>query len=192
MNAARELPALMLEFVKLLASPIFWSPGRVRSDGHSVMVIPGYGVSDWQMGTIRSWLRRLGCQPILSGIKNNPGWSEQLVEALASKVKDEIRRGSRRITLIGHSLSGLQGRSVTLRHPDSVGHLIALGAPFKFTSGAVSQAVAITSIYTSSDLSFEPRACEPHARNIEVQGTHGGLVINKRVYNLLAKFFCER
>jgi len=191
LNAARELPALVLEFVKLLTSPIFWSAGGGRGDNHSVMVIPGYGVSDWQMSTLRNWLRRLGCQPMLSGIRTNPGWSEELVEALGSKVKAEARRAGRRVTLIGHSLGGLQGRSVALRHPDSVRHLIALGAPFRFASGAVSQAVAITSLYTRFDLSFEPRAREPHAHNIEVQGTHGGLVINKRVYDLLAKFFCE-
>jgi pimeloyl-ACP methyl ester carboxylesterase len=189
--ALRQLPLGLLEFAGLLVSPVFWTAKLLRGDGHSIIAIPGYGGGDWYLSTLRNWLRRVGYRAVGSGINANPGWSEQIVDHLSRLVGEELARSQRRVTLIGHSLGGLQARSVAQRLPHAVGRLIALGAPFAYAGGEIPDTVAITSIYTASDLAYEPQAREPHAENIEVRGTHNGLAANRRVYRLLAELLAR-
>ncbi|MGO9449562.1 MAG: hypothetical protein ACLQDV_00745 [Candidatus Binataceae bacterium] len=185
---SKQFTINLAQLAELIVSPVFG--GRVpRGDGHGALVIPGYAAGDFAMTIIRNWLRRIGYRPIKSGLNANPGWSEEIVQALGDRIESEFIRSARRISLIGHSLGGLQARSVAQRLPHAVRQVIALGAPLVFAGGAVAPSVAITSIYTSSDLGFgfEPRAGESHAENIQVRGTHDALVVNRRVYRLIAK-----
>jgi pimeloyl-ACP methyl ester carboxylesterase len=184
--ALRQLPLALLEFAGLLVSSVFWWPKMTESDGHSVMVIPGYGGSDRHYAPLRSWLTRLGYRAVPSEIIENSGWSQQIVDRLGGIVQDEFRGNGKRVTLIGHSLGGLQARSVARLRPDAVGQIVALGAPLAYAGGEIPATVAIASIYTPSDLPFEPQALESHAENIEVRGTHNGLAANRRVYEVLA------
>jgi len=182
-----ELAVAIAELAGLVASPIFWTRKLNHSDGHSVLVIPGYGAGDIHFGAMRIWLGRIGYRPVKSGLDFNPRWSEEIVEELGQRTEGEFRTSGRRVTLIGHSLGGLQARSVAQRRPHAVRHLIALGTPFTFAEGAIPPSVAITSIYVLSDLRYEPRATESHAENIQVLGSHGGLAVNRHVYALLPK-----
>ncbi len=175
------------ELAELLASPIFWASKGRRGDGHSVLVIPGYGTGDSELMMMRAWLKRMGYRPVKSGLALNSSWSEQIVEQLGRHAEDELRTTGRRVTLIGHSLGGLQARSVTQRKPHAVRHLIALGAPLAFAGGVIPPSVPVTSIYVATDLRHQPRARESHAENIQVPGSHGGMVVNRRVYTLLAE-----
>jgi pimeloyl-ACP methyl ester carboxylesterase len=178
--------SVLIEFSRLLASTIFWKRRVPGGDGHSVLVIPGYGAGDLHYIALRSWLRRLGYTPLSSGMKANPGWTEEVIEDLRRRVDNGFRSSARKLTLIGHSLGGLQAHSVARRWPHLVGRVVALGAPLKFVGGPLTPAVAIASIYTSSDLRFQPEARERHAENFQVRGTHNGLGVNPRVYRLLA------
>jgi pimeloyl-ACP methyl ester carboxylesterase len=188
LRRSKQFTITLIELAELLVSPVFW--GRApRGDGHSVLVIPGYAAGDFAMTLIRNWLRRVGYRPIESGLNANPGWSEEIVQALGDLAESQFLRSARRVTLIGHSLGGLQARSVAQRRPHAVRQVIALGAPLVFAGGALAPSVAVSSIYTSSDLGFgfEPRACESHAENVQVRGTHDALVLNRRVYRLIAR-----
>ncbi len=151
-----------------------------------MLVIPGYSVGDLQLTSISTWLKRIGYRVMKSGLDFNPGWSEEIVEELGQRADAEFRSSGRRVTLIGHSLGGLQARSVAQRRPHAVRRLIMLGAPLAFAGETILTSVAITSIYVSMDLPFEPQARESHAENIEVKGSHGGLVVNRRVYAIVA------
>jgi pimeloyl-ACP methyl ester carboxylesterase len=181
----------VFELAGLVASPVFWKSKTRPGDGHSVLVIPGYGAGDFHLMAIRNWLRRMGYRAVKSGIDSNPGWSEEIVEELGRHVGDEFRSSGRRVTLIGHSLGGLQARSIAQRRPHAVRRLITLGAPLTFASGRLPTSIAITSIYVSADLPYEPRARESHAENIQVRGSHGGLAVNRRVYGILADLLCR-
>jgi len=182
----KELAVASVELAGLVASPVFWKSKARRGDGHSVLVIPGYSAGDIHLVTMRNWLKRMGYRPVKSGLDFNPRWSEEIVDELGRQAEDEFRRGGRPVTLIGHSLGGLQARSIAQRRPHAVRRLIMLGAPLTFAGGSISPAIAITSIYVSADLRYEPRARESHAQNIQVRGSHGGLAVNRRVYALLA------
>lgn len=185
---SKEFVITLIELAELIASPVFWSRAP-RGDGHGVLVIPGYAAGDFAMTLIRRWLRRIGYNPIKSGLRMNPGWSEKIVRALGDIAESEFRRSATRVTLIGHSLGGLQARSVALRRPHAVRRVIALGAPLTFAGGAVAPTVGVNSIYTSSDVGFgfEPKASESHAENMQIWGTHDSLVVNRRVYRLIAR-----
>ena len=165
------------ELAWLVASPVFWTSKVRRGDGHSVFVIPGYSAGDPQLIVMRTWLKRLGYRPVKSGLDFNPGWSEKIVEELGNRIEGEFHCSGRRVTLIGHSLGGLQARSVAQRRPQAVGRLVTLGAPLAFAGGTIPHSVAITSIYVSMDLPYQPRAAESHAENIQVKGSHGGLAV---------------
>ena len=182
----KELAVASAELARLVASPVFWKSKARHGDGHSVLVIPGYSAGDIHLATMRNWLKRMGYRPVKSGLDFNPRWSEEIVEELGRQLEDEFRSSGRRLTLIGHSLGGLQARSIAQRRPHAVRRLITLGAPLRFAGGTIPPAIAITSIYVSADLRYEPQARESHAQNIQVRGSHGGLAVNRRVYALLA------
>ncbi|MGB6554751.1 MAG: hypothetical protein WBE78_14770 [Candidatus Binataceae bacterium] len=61
-----------------------------------------------------------------------------------------------------------------------------LGAPLMLAGGTIPPSVAIMSIYVPMDIPYSRMARAGHAENIEVQGSHGGLAVNRRVYALLA------
>ncbi len=88
----------LLEFAQLLTSPIFWARRVPPGDGHSVLVIPGYGASDLHYTALRSWLRRLDCMPLLSGMKANPAWTELGIEDLGRRVENGLWSSGRKVS----------------------------------------------------------------------------------------------
>jgi pimeloyl-ACP methyl ester carboxylesterase len=187
----KEFAVAVIESAELVARPVFWKSKMRPGDGHSVLVIPGYSAGDVNFIPMRNWLKRMGYRPVKSGIDFNPGWSEEIVEELGQRAEDEFHNSGRRVTLIGHSLGGLQARSVTQRRPQAVRRLITLGAPLTFAGGTIPPSIPIASIYVSTDLPYQPSARESHAENIQVRGSHGGLAVNRRVYALLADLLCR-
>jgi triacylglycerol lipase len=180
-------PAAELGF--LLGDPIYWGVGVPRGDGRPVLVVPGLYGGDGYLRPLRDWLRRIGYTPVPSGIDRNPGWSEPLVHELGELAEAHLKRSGQRVAIIGHSLGGLQGRSVAARRPAVVRHLIALGSPLTMARARLPRQVRITAIYSRGDrIVRHPASLErdPRAENIEVRGSHIGLVFNPAVYRVLA------
>jgi pimeloyl-ACP methyl ester carboxylesterase len=186
-----EFAFATIELAGLVVRPVFWKSKMRRGNGHSVLVIPGYSAGDVNFIPMRNWLKRMGYRPVKSGIDFNPDWSEEIVKEIGQLAEDEFRNSGRPVTLIGHSLGGLQARSVAQRNSHAVRRLIMLGAPLTFAGGTIPPSIAITSIYVSADLPYEPRARESHAENVQVRGSHNGLAVNPRVYSLLTELLCR-
>jgi pimeloyl-ACP methyl ester carboxylesterase len=180
----------MTEFGMLLADPIYWGLGVPRGDGRPVLVLPGLFAGDGYLQPLRDWLGRYGYSPVKSGIERNPGWSSELIDALADVAQCEHRRSRQRVTIIGHSMGGLQGRSVAARLPQVVRHVIALGSPLAMAREPLPGAVRMTAIYSREDrIVRHPAALarDPRAKNVSVPGSHIGLAFNPAVYRVLAR-----
>jgi pimeloyl-ACP methyl ester carboxylesterase len=178
------------ELASLMIDSVFWGAGTQRGDGRPVLVLPGLYGGDRYLGPLRDWLRRIGYRPVPSGLQRNPGWSEQVVSELAELVENEYRQGGQRVTIIGHSMGGLQGRAVAARRARAIRHVIALGSPLALARGRLPDEVRLTAIYSRGDrIVRHPAAMarDPRAGNVEVSGSHIGLTFNPTVYRALAR-----
>lgn len=186
---AQEVWQPMAEFGLMLADPVFWGWGVPRGDGHPILVLPGLLGGDVYLQPLRNWLRRTGYATVRSGIDSNPGWSEELVEELGELAEQASDAGRRPLTIIGHSLGGILGRSVARRRPHTVRHLVTLGSPLRLSRGPLLESVRLTAIYSRDDRVVpHPGAVssDRNAKNIEVRGSHLGLASNPQVYRVLA------
>jgi pimeloyl-ACP methyl ester carboxylesterase len=178
------------EFGRLLRDPVFWGVEVPRGDGHPVLVLPGLLAGDGYLEPLRGWLRRVGYRPVPSGLDRNPGWSEALVGELGERAARACAGSGRRVTIVGHSMGGVLGRSIALRRPQTIRHVIALGSPLIMTRGRLPEGVRLSAIYSRDDLIVRhpgAMARDPSARNIEVGGSHVGLAGNPEVYRHLAR-----
>jgi pimeloyl-ACP methyl ester carboxylesterase len=180
-----------VEFGMLVTDPVFWGMNVPRGDGHSVLLIPGLLGSDDYLQPLSDWLRRAGYSPIWSGLRIVSGFSEAAIERVTERAEREHRKTGSRVSIIGHSMGGVLGRSAALRRPNSVRHVITMGSPMFYEARyRLSLSVALTAIYSRSDrIVRHPHALarDTHAENIEVTGSHIGLAHNGEVYRHLAR-----
>jgi pimeloyl-ACP methyl ester carboxylesterase len=177
------------ELGSLLVDSVFWGFGVNRGDGRPVLVVPGLYGGDRYLTPLRDWLRRIGYRPVASGLSRNPGWSEPLVNVLADLAASHFRATGQRVTIIGHSMGGLQGRAVAIRQPRVVRHVIALGSPLIMARNRLPGEVRMTAVFSRGDrIVRHPAAMErdPRAKNVEVAGSHIGMTFNPEVYRVLA------
>lgn len=182
------------EFGMLMQDPIYWGWNAPRGDGHPVLVIPGLGGGDTYLRPLRGWLRRIGYTPVKSEIERNPGWSEELVQALTRIAEREVARSGRKVSILGHSMGGLLGRSVAARRPDLVRQVITLGSPLAMSRSTLPASVPLTAITSPDDQIVRASAATPrdaHARRIAVRGSHTGLAVNRHVYRHLARLLAK-
>ena len=94
------------------------------------------------------------------------------------------------MTIIGHSMGGLQGRAVAARRPGIIRHVIALGSPLTLARDRLPDEVRMTAIYSPEDqIVRHPAALarDRRAKNVKVPGSHIGLAFNPAVYRVLAR-----
>jgi triacylglycerol lipase len=116
-------------FSSLLRDPVYYGHGIRKGSGEPVLLIPGFFAGDWMMATMARWLTRVGYRPHLSGIDWNVGCPGRKVELLSWRVQRIARDSRVPVVLVGHSLGGMLARSIAVRYPESVRHLVMLGAP---------------------------------------------------------------
>ena len=109
--------------------------GRIlpRGDGHPVLLIPGFMVSDSSMRLLRRALLDLGYQASGWGLGRNLGIDRKTLQTLQEKVAGLADTTGRRVSLIGWSGGGLYARAAASLQPESVRQVITLGSPFRLT-----------------------------------------------------------
>jgi triacylglycerol lipase len=124
-----------VEMTFLRISPVFWGHGVPHGDGSAVVVVPGFLATDRYLTQFRTWLRRIGYQPFLSGIRTNAECPNLLILRHVNGAIEEAHKSTgKKIHLIGHSLGGTIARAAAAQMPDRIASVITLGAPIRGVS----------------------------------------------------------
>jgi pimeloyl-ACP methyl ester carboxylesterase len=112
----------------LAAAPLLLS--APRGDGHPVLVLPGFLVSDISTSLLRRYLKAMGYDTHGWELGRNLGG----VARMRSKLRDRLRQihatSGRKVSLVGWSLGGVYARDLALAMPDAVRSVVTLGSPF--------------------------------------------------------------
>jgi len=207
-RAVAEYGALLLSWPLLGRLP--------RGDGHSVLVLPGFGASDLSTDPLRRALARLGYGVHGWGLERNLGMDRALRTAMDQRF-EQLYRARGRLSLIGWSLGGVYARELARGAPQRVRRVITLGSPFNhhprannadrlyrwinggsdeidwegFERRRVPPPVPCTAIYSKSDGIVDWRCSmedpAPNTENVEVAGSHLGLGVNLQVLRVIAE-----
>jgi pimeloyl-ACP methyl ester carboxylesterase len=184
---ALELPRTAIEFGSLFASAPYLQLVK-RGDGHSVMVLPGYGGNDDSTVVLRRYLTSIGYDARPWNLGRNMGLRHAGgIDDLGGELDNIHRDSGKTVSLIGWSLGGVHARNLAKRAPDQVRQVVALGSPLGRSPRA---SVPCTAIYSRSDgivdWQIAMEAPGPMTDNIEVYSSHLGLGFNPAVYYAIA------
>ncbi|TAE36084.1 MAG: alpha/beta hydrolase [Runella slithyformis] len=191
-----------------------WSHKRQhRANPHPVMVVPGFLGSDLSTFFLRKFIADLGYPVQKWGLGRNLADLNDLT-LLAQKLAALHAQYQQKVTLIGWSLGGVYVRELAKQNPEAVRQVITMGSPFKnieapnharwifdligkknqldpaFIAKLPAPApVPTVAIYTKQDGVVAWTTCmeTPSAlhRNVEVWGSHCGLVFNPQVCQVI-------
>lgn len=206
-RAPWEFGASLLAFPLLKNGP--------RGDGHPVMVLPGLMAGDVLTLFLRKFLQGSGYTAYTWEQGWNLGPREGVLDACIARVRELREKHGQKVSLIGWSLGGIFAREIAKALPNDVRLVITLGSPFTGHPKAnnvwrlyeaVSGKTAIdnvqiaeirkpppvpsTSIFSRSDGIVSWQCCVQEdgeqAENIEVHGSHTGMVVNPAVLHAIA------
>ena len=189
-----------------------------RGAGQPVLVVPGFGASDFHTRPLCRALKKLGYSVHGWGLGLNTGMNSRVRKVLAAKVAALHIEHGVKTTLIGWSLGGVFVRELARQSPEHVAQLFTLGSPFNVTPAANNMLplfklmnrgkpvkldmegflrraepppVPCTALYSKTDgVVAWQTACEreaPNTENVEVSGSHFGMVCNPQVIRVIAK-----
>src|SRR5690606_16202770 len=183
--------------------------------GQPILLLPGFGASDWMMEPLRRYLMHHGHRVYRWGLGRNHGRLGELLPDLRQRVQAIVEKRGEPIQVVGWSLGGYMAREIGREKPEWFRHLITLGSPVfggaKYTifqsryrrQGVDLDAIAarieerfstplqvpVTAIYTKTDGIVCWQACldhrSPHVRHLEVSGSHTGLIYNPDTLKLV-------
>jgi len=184
---------------------------------HPVVLFPGFGTDEAAMAVLHHYLKKIGAEVHHWGIGRNHGYVPDLLTQANARVRD-FTSGGTRVHLVGWSLGGYLAREVARELPESVARVVTLGSPVvggpKFTAvgalykswGFDLEAMArdvenreavpiqneILAVYSKADAVVDWQACidqrSPRVAHAEVQGSHLGLVVNAKAFELVRDF----
>ncbi|HEY0615148.1 MAG TPA: hypothetical protein VGC96_10925 [Candidatus Elarobacter sp.] len=118
----------------LTASPLLL--GAPRGDGHPVLVLPGFLVSDLSTTLLRRYLTALGYDTYGWELGRNFGGIARMRAKLRARLTEIHAKTGKKVSLVGWSLGGVYARDLALAMPDAVRSVITLGSPFSRSENA--------------------------------------------------------
>ena len=116
------------------------SPGALhglpRGRGQPVMVVPGFGASDFHTGPLRRALKKLGYDVHGWGQGLNTGMNGQVRKALTACVTELQAQTGQKVSLVGWSLGGVFVREMARQMPQQIKQIFTLGSPINITPAA--------------------------------------------------------
>ncbi|HEV3086983.1 MAG TPA: alpha/beta hydrolase [Candidatus Elarobacter sp.] len=112
----------------LTATPLLL--GAPRGDGHPVLVLPGFLVSDISTTLLRRYLKLLGYDAYGWELGRNFGGIAKMRSKLRERLRSIHKSTGKKVSVIGWSLGGVYARDLALAMPDAVRSVITLGSPF--------------------------------------------------------------
>lgn len=201
-----------LEWMSLHFSPVFAGVGVERGEGQGVLLIPGFMASDTSMFELHAWLERMGYAPYYAEIGRNRRCPDATIKRLRRVLHRAYTETGGKVTVIGHSLGGMLARGMASRWPDTVAQVITLGSPVQGMKvhplvaataervrGSCNGSCMIelqadlpatigeTSIFSKRDgiVDWQTSTRGGSAGQIEVGGTHIGMIVNPQVYRAI-------
>jgi pimeloyl-ACP methyl ester carboxylesterase len=107
-----------------------YNPRLYESDGHPVMVIPGFMASKSSTTILRKFVDKLGFSAYDWGIGRNLAKVEYL-DKLAETLDHLYLKYNKKVSLVGWSLGGVFARQLAKKRPHLVRQVITLGSPFR-------------------------------------------------------------
>ncbi len=102
-----------------------------RSDGHPVLVLPGFLAGTRSTAPLRSFLRDQGYRAHCWKQGYNTGYSAAVHRRMRQRVEELAERYGRKVSLVGWSLGGVFARELARESPDIVRLVCTLGSPFR-------------------------------------------------------------
>jgi pimeloyl-ACP methyl ester carboxylesterase len=112
----------------LTASPLLMT--APRGDGHPVLVLPGFLVSDVSTTMLRRYLKLLGYDAYGWELGRNLGGIRRMRAKLHERLAAIHAATGKTVTVIGWSLGGVYARDLAHAMPHAVRSVITLGSPF--------------------------------------------------------------
>ena len=120
---------IALEHAALLRDPVLRGDDVPRGDGRPVLLIPGFLAGDASLGTMASWLKRMGYRPCRARMRANVDCTTRGLERLETELEQLHDRFGRRVALVGQSRGGTMARLLAMRRPELVDSVVCLGSP---------------------------------------------------------------
>ncbi|WP_250474940.1 alpha/beta hydrolase [Caballeronia sp. GAFFF1] len=99
-------------------------------DGHPVLVLPGFGASDFSTRLLRMFLRSRGYHALGWTLGANLGPRTGVEDNMRANLATIAERAGRKVSVIGWSLGGVFARELARHAPQLVRSVITLGSPF--------------------------------------------------------------
>ena len=106
-----------------------------RGDGHTVLVLPPFGVGDSYTQPLRWLLGQLGYDVHGWRLGRNLGMTPEARDRLPQHLLELRERTGERVSLVGWSAGGILARELARDHRDAVRSVITLAAPFRIRHG---------------------------------------------------------
>lgn len=193
-----------------------------RGEGRPVLLLPGYGANERYMQPLFDRLSGLGYDARHWQQGTNSGAVHKLMPKLLPLIDEWSQSLGQPITLVGWSLGGYIARELARDLPESVAGVVTLGSPAVggpkytitakayrkkgFDLDAIEKEMALreqTPIHCPLTVVFSKRdgivswpatldRLTPHAKHIEVQSSHLGLIYDGAVFRTIARALADQ